>query len=179
MSLPSSMSSLMIFETIKAKSTSFDQPDPEWKYLSGFAVSKEKKKQRQVTHSTDHPQGSLTDSSTPPLPQDQPLDLLQSLEVMNKGQDRDQPFADDTGATEVIPVTPQAQPLQTKSGRVIRESAPYQRIFSWGLGKPFWIRMNNTSSLQLSLSMNFRRKWIILWLLQQLPILTSYMPMKL
>ena len=26
--------------TIKAKSTSFDQPDPEWKYLSHFSVSK-------------------------------------------------------------------------------------------------------------------------------------------
>ena len=91
-------------------STSSDQPDPEWKYLSGFAVSKEKKKQRQATHSTDHPQGSLTDSSTPPLPQEQHLDLPQSLEVVNQGQDRDQPFADDPGATEVSPVTPQVQP---------------------------------------------------------------------
>ena len=78
--------------------------------MSGFAVSKEKKKQRQVTHSTDHPQGSLTDSSTPPLPQEQPLDLPQSLEVVNQGQDRDLPVADSPGATEVSPVTPQAQP---------------------------------------------------------------------
>ena len=75
MSLPSSMSSLMVFETIKAKSTSFDRPDPEWKYLSGFTVSKGKKKQRKAASSTDHPQGSLTESSTPPLPQEQPLDF--------------------------------------------------------------------------------------------------------
>ena len=110
MSLSSSMSSLMIFETIKAKSTSFDQPDPEWKYLSGFAVSKEKKKQRQAASSTGHPQGSLTDSSTPPLLQEQPMDLPQTLEDMTQGQDTDQPFADNSGTTEVSPMAPEAAP---------------------------------------------------------------------
>ena len=89
---------------------SFDQPDPEWKYLGGFAVIKKKKKQRQAAHSTDHPQGSLSDSSTPPLPQEQPMDLPQTLEGVNQGQDMDQPFADDPGTTEVSAVTPQAQP---------------------------------------------------------------------
>ena len=64
---------------------SFDQPDPEWKYLSGFAVSKGKKKQRQSAISTDHPQGSLTDSSTPPLPQELPSDLPQTLEDVTQG----------------------------------------------------------------------------------------------
>ena len=71
-----------------------------------------------MTHSTDHPQGSLSDSSTPPLPQEQSMDLPQTLEGVNQGQDMDQPFADDPGATEVSPVTPQGQPQQMKSGRV-------------------------------------------------------------
>ena len=108
---------------------SFDQPDPEWKYLSGFAVSKEKKKERQAASSTDHPQGSLTDSSTPPLPQEQPMDLPQTLEDMTQGQDMDQPFADNSGTTEVSLMTPQAAPQQTKSGRVIKETALYPRSF--------------------------------------------------
>ena len=101
MSLPSSTSKFDdFFKTIKAKSISFDQPDPEWKYLIGFAVSNEEKKQRQATHSTDHPQGSLTDSSTPPPPpppasQEQPLYRPQSLEVVKQEQDMDQPFTDD------------------------------------------------------------------------------------
>ena len=98
------------FETIKAKSMSFDQPDPEWKYLSGFAVSKEKKKQRQAVSSTDHPQGSLSDSSTPSLPQEQPMDLPQTPEGMTQGQDMDHPFVDNSGTTESSPLTPQAEP---------------------------------------------------------------------
>ena len=28
------------FETVQAKSTDLDAPDPEWKYLSGFATTK-------------------------------------------------------------------------------------------------------------------------------------------
>ena len=118
-----------LFETIKAKSMSFDQPDPEWKCLSGFAVSKRKKKQRQAASSTDHPQGSLTDSSTPPLPQEQPLDLPQTLEDMTQGQDMDQRFADTSGTTGDSFMTPQAAPHQTKSGRVIKETTPYHRSF--------------------------------------------------
>ena len=78
--------------------------------MSGFAVSKEKKKQRQAAISTDHPQGSLNDSSTPPLPQEQPLDLPQTLEDVTPGQDMDQPFGDNSGTTEVSPMTPQAAP---------------------------------------------------------------------
>ena len=50
--------------------------------------------------------GSLTDSSTPLLPQEQPLDLPQTLEDV--GQDMDQPFADNSGTTEVSPMTTQA-----------------------------------------------------------------------
>ena len=76
MSLPSSMSSLMIFETIKDKSTSFDQPDPEWKYLSGFTASEGKKKQRQAASYADHTQGGLTDSSTPHYLKSNPWTLL-------------------------------------------------------------------------------------------------------
>ena len=97
------------------------------KYLSGFAVSKEKEKQRQAASSTDHPQGSLTDPSTPPLPQEQPMDIPQTLEDVTQAQDTDQPFADNSGTTEVSPMTPQAAPSQMKSGRVIKESAPYCR----------------------------------------------------
>ena len=84
---------------------------------------------RQAASSTDHPQGSLNDSSTPPLPQEQPLDLPQTLEDMTQGQDIDQPFADNSGTTEVTPMTPQAAPCQTKSGMVIKETAPYHRSF--------------------------------------------------
>ena len=32
------------FETVGDKSTDFDAPDPEWKYLSGFAVRKDRAK---------------------------------------------------------------------------------------------------------------------------------------
>ena len=78
--------------------------------MSGFAVSKEKKKQRQAASSTDHPQWSLSDSSTPPMPQEQPMDLPQTLEGMTQGQDMDQTFADNPGTTEISPMTPQAVP---------------------------------------------------------------------
>ena len=78
--------------------------------MSGFAVSKEKKNQRLAAGSPDHPQGSLTDSSTPPLPQEQPMDLPQTLEDVTQGQDMDQTFADTSGTTIVSPMTPQAAP---------------------------------------------------------------------
>ena len=48
---------------------------------------------------------------------------------MTQGQDMDQPFADNSGTTEVGPMTPQASPCQTKSGMVIKETAPYHRSF--------------------------------------------------
>ena len=64
----------------------------------------------QAASSTDHPQGSLTDESTPPLPHKQPMHLPQTLEDMIQGQDMDQPFADNSGTTEVSCMTPQAAP---------------------------------------------------------------------
>ena len=76
--------------------------------MSGFAVIKEKKTQTQAASSADHPQRSHTDSSTPPLPHKQPMDLPQTLEDVTQGQDMDQPIADNSGATEVDPMTPQA-----------------------------------------------------------------------
>ena len=97
--------------------------------MSGVAVSKQKKKQRQAASSTHHPQGSLSDSSTPPLPQVQTMDLPQTLEGVTQGQDMDQPFANNSGTTEVSPLTPQPEPRQMKSGRVIKETASYHRIF--------------------------------------------------
>ena len=41
----------------------------------------------------------------------------------------DQPFADNSGTTGVSPMSPQAAACQTKSGRVIKETAPYHRHF--------------------------------------------------
>ena len=34
----------LFFETVRDKSTDFNAPEPEWKYLSGFAVRKERTK---------------------------------------------------------------------------------------------------------------------------------------
>ena len=42
------------FETVQMKSTDLDAPDPEWKYLSGFAIQKEQPKPR-----TNGPPGDL------------------------------------------------------------------------------------------------------------------------
>ena len=135
--------------------------------MSGFAVSKGKKKQGQADKSADHPQGSLNDSSTPPLPQEQPLHLPQTLEDVTQGQDMDQPFADNSGTTEVSPMTPQAAPCQTESGRVIKETTPYHRSFGLVAWETLSDQDEQSGTLQQSLSMNYRRKWIILWLLQQ------------
>ena len=57
------------------------------------------------------------------------MDLLQTLEGVNLWQDMDQPFTDNPGTTEVSPGTPQAEPQQMKSGRVIKETAPNHRSF--------------------------------------------------
>ena len=73
--------------------------------------------------------GALTDSSTPALPQEQPLDLPQTLEVVTQGQDMDQPITDNSGTTEVSPMTHRAAPCQTNSCRVIKETTPYHRSF--------------------------------------------------
>ena len=64
--------------------------------FESFFCQQGKKKQKQAAISTDHPQGSLIDSSTPPLPQEQPLDLPRTLEDVPQGQDMDQPIADNS-----------------------------------------------------------------------------------
>ena len=46
----------------------------------------------------------------------------------------DQPFIDNSGTTEVSPMTTQTAPWQLKSGRDIKETTPYHRscdLIAW------------------------------------------------
>ena len=127
------------FETVRDKSTDFDAPDPEWKYLSGFAVRKDWARpdsagliERLITPRRG-PVNPVTN-----LPSNGPTDL-----PLGPHQDQTDPVVQDEPAhpQEVAildtqpPVTltqqqtDQASPpiRQSRSGRVIRNTPRYKQ----------------------------------------------------
>ena len=140
------------FETIQAKSTDLETPDPAWKYLSGFATRKGATKtdakggldgllaprrgasaamnQPQAANQHDHPAGPI---------QDLPMPLDNGDEV------NEHPAIAEPAAPAATPLPQQDPPptsaRQTQSGRVIKNTPRYdqsmalrnQGIVAWEL----------------------------------------------
>ena len=140
------------FETVQAKSTDLDSPDPAWKYLSGFATKKGTTKanvkegldgllapRRRATAATNQPQES-TQQYQPEGPQQDPPLLMDNVH-----DDHEQPAVMQPAAPATTPVPQQEPPpattRQTRSGRVIKNTTRYdqsmalrdQGIVAWEL----------------------------------------------
>ena len=140
------------FKTVQQKSTDLNAPEPEWKYLSGFAVQKGQPKSG-IKGSLDSllapRQGpSMTNmTSVPPVGTIQPRTQHQDLQIpaMDEGN-----AATAAGQTLPAPVTvplapvpqmiqPSATAHQTRSGRVIHNTSRYdQRLTQRSQGLVAW-----------------------------------------
>ena len=126
------------FETVQAKSTDLDTPDPAWKYLSGFAAKKGTTKtddkggldgllapQRGATAAMNQPQVSNQHDQPAGPNQDLPLPLD------NVNEDNDQPATSQPAAPAATSVPQQEPPpasaCQIRSGRVIKNTPRYDR----------------------------------------------------
>ena len=126
------------FETVQAKATDLDAPDPEWKYLSGFATKKGTPK----AATKGGLDGLLTPrrgAITPGSPRQGNHEAVQPLD---QEQDPPLPSANDAEAQETtdahpavpattipaqLPETPVAPVRQTRSGRVIKNTSRYEQ----------------------------------------------------
>ena len=126
------------FETVQAKATDLDDPDPEWKYLSGFATKKGTPKAatkggldgllaprrgaittgspRQGNHEDDQP---LDQEQDPPLPSANDADAQETTDA--------QAAVPATTIPAQRPEMPVAPVRQTRSGRVIKNTSRYDQ----------------------------------------------------
>ena len=137
------------FETVQKKSTDLDAPEPEWKYLSGFAIQKRQPKPSANGLLGDliAPQRGPTTSIPPALPPTEPT--TQQPQPMIQSDD------DDVVANTADPPIPASPPLptqpaptqtpqtsvacQTNSGRVIPNTSRYdQSVTQRGQGLVAW-----------------------------------------
>ena len=79
------------FETIKEKSTSYDSPEPEWKYMSHFAVSNGKKVNLKVTTRAQEPQEKQPHELPLDMPQEHPVEFSQAVDSSSPGRNRSIP----------------------------------------------------------------------------------------
>ena len=129
------------FETVQSKVTDLDAPDPEWKYLIGFATKKGPSKSttkggldsllaprrgaitststRQGTNEDDQPEDHLLG---PPLPMANELEEQQTT--------KDQPTVPVATTPLQPPETPVAMARQTRSGWVIKNTSRYLQSMS-------------------------------------------------
>ena len=127
------------FETVQDKSTDMDTPEPEWKYLSGFAVKKGRPEPagRGIINDLIAPRRGpsvMTQRSPTTATTDTPIDLpgepaIPSTSGTTDNQQREDP------PTETQPVyhPPAQQPAQTvpparqtRSGRIVRNTPRYE-----------------------------------------------------
>ena len=126
------------FETVQAKATDLDAPDPEWKYLSGFATKKGTPKAatkggldgllaprrgaitsgspRQGNHEAVQP---LDQEQDPPLPSANDAEAQETTDA--------HPAVPATTIPAQLPETPVAPVRQTRSGRVIKNTSRYEQ----------------------------------------------------
>ena len=111
------------FETVQTKETDMDAPEPQWKYLSGFAIHKGHPKAR-----TTGPLGDLLTprrgpTTAPPLAMTtEGLMTQQQLPIMNEDTGDVAPV-DTASPTPVATPTPTQQaPAQAPQGNVIRRT---------------------------------------------------------
>ena len=140
------------FETVQAKSTDLDTPDPAWKYLSGFATRKGATKtdakggldgllapRRGAPAATNQPQAANLHGQPAGPIQDLPMPL-DNVDEANEHPSIVEPAAPaaSPGPQEVPPPT---STRQTRSGRVIKDTPRYgqsmalrdQGIVAWEL----------------------------------------------
>ena len=130
------------FETVGNSSTDMDIPEPEWKYLSGFAIKKGKtgKDPKGALSTLLAPRRGATKATIGPAPSQPPDDAPNGqptvdtvTETLDGTDDLADPTPHDTPgpttAPEVPPVTEPPTPAsrQTRSGRTIRNTPRYQQ----------------------------------------------------
>ena len=121
------------FETVQDRSTDMDAPEPEWKYLSRFAVKKGRTEPagRGNTDRLIVPRrGPITTNNTPAttetgVPQVELTEAPTTPEV-NEASEEQQQGPLPTNIT-TAPQPEQTVPHQTRSGRVVRNSQRYEQ----------------------------------------------------
>ena len=127
------------FETVQDKSTDMDAPEPDWKYLSGFAVKKGRPEPavRGITNSWITPRRGLitmTNSSATPGTVDPPANLPEEPTIQDANRTTDDQQEDPSSAhlpTTLLhaPQPEQAVPIacQTRSGRIVQNTPRYEQ----------------------------------------------------
>ena len=121
------------FETMQDRSTDLDAPEPEWKYLSGFAIKKglTEPAGRGITDRLIVPRrGPITMNNTPATTETgvPPVELTEAPTIpdLNESSEEQQQIPLPTN----IPTAPQPEqtvPRQTRSGRVVRNTPRYEQ----------------------------------------------------
>ena len=122
------------FETVQAKVTDLDAPDPEWKYLSGFGTKKGAPKSvakgglnsllapRRGANTAMIPLLESTENAQPAGPQeDHPLQLATDVDEDNQPATQ-HPVVPAAAIPLTQQETPAAAARQTRSGRVINNT---------------------------------------------------------
>ena len=130
------------FETVQSKATDLDAPDPEWKYLSGFATKKgpPASKAKGGLDSLLAPRRGMITPITPrqgTSENDQPVDPsmvppLHPADDINEQQTINEQPTEPAAATSPVqtPEVPAATARQTRSGRVIKNTSRYDQSMS-------------------------------------------------
>ena len=130
------------FETVQSKATDLDAPDPEWKYLSGFATKKgpPASKAKGGLDSLLAPRRGMITPITPrqgTSEDDQPVDHsigppLHPADDLNEQQTINEQPTEPADATSPVqtPDVPAAAARQTRSGRVIKNTSRYDQSMS-------------------------------------------------
>ena len=136
------------FETVQKKSTNLDAPEPEWKYLSGFAVHKE-----QPNTKSNGPFGGRLAPRRGRMTAPTPAILTQDLTTQQQpilNLDTDDIVPADAESPTPVSTAPPTQPVpaqapqdsavrQTHSGRVVTNTPRYdQSIMQGSQGLVAW-----------------------------------------
>ena len=129
------------FETVQSKVTDLDAPDPEWKYLSGFATKKRANKstakggldgllapRRGLIPSTHTRQ--VASEIAPPVDPQQDSPVLSADDGEEHELAPEQPEAPAVSIPVQQPDTPVGTVRQTRSGRVIKNTPRYAQSMS-------------------------------------------------
>ena len=129
------------FETVQAKVTDVDAPDPEWKYLSGFAMKKGTPKSvtkggldgllapRRGAIANASPQQESNEDAQP-VGHQQDLPVPSATDADEQHTTPLQPVIPAAAIPLQQPETPVATARQTRSGRVIKNTPRYDQSMS-------------------------------------------------
>ena len=137
------------FETVQKKSTDLDAPEPEWKYLSGFAIQKGHPKPRAKGPLGDFlvPRCGPTTAPPPVMPtedlitqQQQPISNQDNEDIVPNVVEPPMPVPPAQPTQQAPTQTPQNSAVrQTHSGRVVTNTPRYdQSMTQWSQGLMSW-----------------------------------------